>query len=122
VSLELMNDVTQLKNKIAETSSSLNSKKQELQAATDKATREVIIQSLTAVVAGGAAVVSTAGCVSGGVPACIGAFGSCLALVALVEDARPIFDSERAEAGGSAHQLIDFVEVGLVAAKGRAAK
>jgi hypothetical protein len=34
----------------------------------------------------------------------------------------PIFDSERAEAGGFAHQLFDFVEVGLVVAKGCAAK
>jgi hypothetical protein len=34
----------------------------------------------------------------------------------------PIFDSERAEAGGFAGQVIELVEVGLVAVKGRAAK
>jgi hypothetical protein len=40
----------------------------------------------------------------------------------MVAHLKPIFDSGRAILGGFGRQVIDFVEAGLVAVKGRAAK
>lgn len=87
IDLEGLGHIETLKTAIKDVKVKIEASRQALIDTKDKAKRQVILKSLSAVVAAAGVVVGTAGCVAGGAPACLGAFGSALALYTAVDGA-----------------------------------
>jgi hypothetical protein len=83
----LLNDASALRARLREINEQLAEKQVALAAAQNRAQRELILNSLGSIALAGGAAFGTAGCIAGGLPACVGAFGAAVGLVKLVEAA-----------------------------------